>query len=256
MRTCMTRRRAAAAFAAFGLFLALLAACASASTRHSPEEALALSASALSGSDDYGFDGVLSIYDPFGAVVNRSRFTGKVTGHGRLDIQWHGGTLQAEQAAAPAGPYRPLRLLEAIQSRHAVVAYDDPVARDGVVRLRIDVKPDAAKARVADDLRAGLAALRDEWGRKALSPERERQAKAILDRAERQLEETLATLTVQTRCQWQADGHTWFPRQMTEHTELTYERAGRTYREKREAVTRFLPPGRNGTMRKPATAGS
>lgn len=255
MRFCLTRRRRAlAAISAFGFLLSLLAACASANTRQSPEQAFALSASALSGSDNFSFDGELSIYDPLGAVANRSQFSGKVTGHGQLNIQWKGEPMQAGQTAGKSGRYQPLRLLEAIQSRRAIVAYADQPARKGVVQLRIDLQPETAKARVAGELRAGLAALREEWSNKELKSDERRQAQAILDRAERRLEETLATLSVQTRCLWLADGKTWFPLRMSEHTELTYVRAGKTYREKREAVTRFLPSGRDGTIRKPAPA--
>lgn len=255
MRICLTRRRRVlAAISAFGVLLALLAACAAAGARHSPEQALALSASALSGSDNYSFDGELSIYDPLGAVATQSQFAGKVTGHGHLNIQWTGGAMQAGQAEARTGQYQPLGLLEAIRSRHAFVAYADRPARKGAVQLQIDLKPETAKTRVANDLRAGLAVLQQDWSQKELKPDERRQAQAILDRAERQLEETLATLTVQTRCLWIADGKTWFPQQMSEHTELTYMRSGKTYREKREAVTRFLPSGRDGTIREPATA--
>ncbi len=255
MRTCLTRRRCVlATISTFGVLLALLASCAPAGTRDSPEQALALSASALSGSDNYSFDGELSIYDPFGTVATQSQFAGKVTGHGHLNIQWTDGSMQAEQTEAKTGQYQPLGLLEAIRSRHAFVSYADQPARKGTVQLLIDLKPETAKARVANDLRAGLAALRDNWSKKELKPDERRQAQAILDRADRQLEQDLATLTVQTRCLWLADEKTWFPQQMSEYTELTYVRSGKTYREKREAVTRFLPPGRDGTIREPATA--
>ena len=243
------RRRNKAMLSSVCFVAMMLSACSSANSRTSPEQAFALSASALSGSDHYRFEGELLIYDPLGAVAKRSQYAGEVTGHGNLKIQWSGDPEQIVQLGAKDGRYRPLQLLEAIQNRHAAVAYVDPPSGNGTVQLHIALKPETAKSRIADNLRKELEQLKEDWSKRNLKPDQRREATAILTKASGQLEEALSTLTVQTRCLWVANNRTWFPLQMTEQTEMAYEREGKSYRENREAVTRFLTAGRNGTIR-------
>jgi hypothetical protein len=227
-----------------------LPACQANPDRLSAEKAFAMSASALSGSDHYGFDGEVSIYDPSGVLAETSRFQGEVTGHGNLNLKWSGGNEIRTRAAGSPGSYHPLQLLEAIGNHKAKVTYDRPPDADGTVRLRVTLDDAAARSRMAASLRAQLGQLKQNLQSRNLAPEERLQAKEILSRADRQMETALSTLRVRTVCLWETDNRTWFPRQMKEQSELTYTWLGKPGKEKRVSVTNFLPAGRNGTMEK------
>ena len=52
------------------------------------DEAFALSASALSGTENYSFDGDVTVVDPGGWVSDKAKFQGEVSSHGNLKLQW------------------------------------------------------------------------------------------------------------------------------------------------------------------------
>ncbi|MBW5444702.1 hypothetical protein GE107_01295 [Cohnella sp. CFH 77786] len=247
----LLRKRAVGSAAAILFVCSIMPACTGQTV--SAEKAFALSASALSGRDRYAFAGEVSIIDPSGAVADNSRYEGEVTGHGNLDLQWTGGQLlRARGATVRPTSFHPMQLLKAIQSGNASAAYDGPPAADGTVRLRLTVGPETARRQIAEGLRAQMAELKADADARGLRPEQRKRADQVLSRANRHLEAALYTLQVRTVVLWTADRKTWFPRRMTERTELAYTWDGNPYREERVSATDFLSAGRNGTMQKNA----
>ncbi|WP_276352642.1 hypothetical protein [Cohnella caldifontis] len=231
---------------------AALAGCANGKNGISADKAFALSASALSGSDSYGLNGEVSILDPNGVVADYSSYNGQVTGHGQLKLTWTGGRAIRTRAADGPPAYRPLQLLSVVQHGNAKVGYADGDAEgkspDGTVTLRLELNPDAAGKPFADGLRGEMAQLRSAVKAKKLDAARRTEANRILDDADRDLEAALSSIKASTVILWTADRKTWFPRKMSEQSELVYTWKGKTYREKRMSVTNFLPVGRNGTI--------
>lgn len=244
-----SRRRTLLPAAAAGLACWLVSGCVGENAAMPADKALALSASALSGSDTYGFNGEISVFDPNGMMADTSRFTGEVTGHGKMKINWtdESGRLQARETGKPSDVH-PLQLLKSIGDRTARVAYAQQPGRNGGVQLSVTLDEAAAKRRIEESLRAQMKALENLANDRKLDAEGRKQAAALLSQASGKLNAALATLTVHTECLWAADARTWFPSRMTEQTELAYEWEGKPYREKRVSVTNFLPAGRNGTM--------
>jgi hypothetical protein len=230
--------------------LVSLSACLGNEASMPAEKAFALSASALSGSDRYGVDGEISIYDHNGVVAEQSRYTGEVTGHGKLNLQWSGGRgrgIRTRVAGDPAS-YHPLQLLKAIKKGKAEVVYAGQPDPNGDLQFRVTLAEEAARSQIADSLRAEMKQLRTEMNGREWGPSERGQANRVLAEADRNLEAALSGLRVNTVCLWSADRRTWFPRQMTEQTELAYKWKGKPYREKRVSVTNFLPAGQSGTM--------
>jgi len=207
----------------------------------SPEEAFARSASALSGSDRFGITGEVSVVDPSGWVANKVAYEGEVTGHGVLSMQLKNQSGKVALHNTNQNALQPLTLLNYFKANSAEVSYAEEItASASEVHFKIKLKEDAAKQRIADSLRAEMAALGS--GSSA-------EAKETLRRANEALEKALGTLQVTTECRWTAERRTWFPKQLKEETLLKYEWKGKPYAEKRVAVTNFLPPARNGTMK-------
>lgn len=225
-----------------------LSACGGGDASIPAEKAFALSASALSGSDRYGFNGEVSVVGPGGMIADKSRFSGEVTGHGNLNLKWSGGQKLGSGSMAKPVSYQPLQLLEAIGNRSAKVAYAGPPDPAGNVLLRISLSEEAARRRIADALRTDLAKIRSDTEKRKLTAAERTRAERMLSQASRQMESALATLKVNTVCLWKTDPKTWFPRQMTERTELSYQWQGQARREERISVTNFLRSDRNGTM--------
>ena len=243
--------RAAMAVAAVLCMCAGTSACTGGGKPMSADKAFALSASALSGMDSFGFDGQLSIVDPAGTVAAHSRYRGEVTGHGDLKLQWTGGQMLGS-AAAPEVPaaYNPLQILKAIQNDGANVACEGLPTDDGTVRLKVTLPDETARRRVAEQLRSELAQIKAGLNGRRLSAAKRKEAGQIVDEAGGQLEAALSTLRARTFCLWTADRKTWLPSRMTEETELVYAWKGRPCRERRVSVTDFLPGGSSGTMGK------
>ncbi|THF74229.1 hypothetical protein [Cohnella fermenti] len=187
--------------AAIGLLAAMLglAGCA-AGTPPAPNAAFALSASALSGKDSYAFSGQLSVYDPAGKLADQSSFDGEIDGH----------RLAALSSAAAWS--RPLAIIAYLEARGTDVKYVKVDSDEVELELRLD--GEAAKRRMAEELRARMNAVE---------------------------QETLDTLSVATVCRWTADRRTWFPKKLREQTELSYSQDGRRYSEKRISETIFQP---------------
>jgi hypothetical protein len=236
--------------AALSLIL-LLSGCRPGVRSMSADKAFALSASALSGSDRYGLTGVVSIFDPNGVRSGTTRYQGEVTGHGKFNLhRMEGASLVRTRAVAGgSSSFQPLQLLSDVQHHTADVTYADHAYENDTVRLQVKLTDAAANKRIADDLRSELRSLRGDMKKRSLKPAQRKQAEAALDRADRRLNEALSTLKVTTVCLWTADRNTWFPRQMTEDTRLSYQWNGRTYREKRVSETNFLRGGGNDTIR-------
>jgi len=221
-----------------GAAAASLQGCAGSPERVSAEEAFALSASALSGSESYGFVGEIALFDPYGRLGGKSAFEGQVSGHGDLKINWKPGDGISERAhAAKSGTDRPLKLLEALNGRSATISYEEAPMADRPVALRIKLNGELAKARIADGLREEMKLLRTDESLPGLhSAEREK----TLASADKKLEAALSTLQVETVVHWTANPKSWFPIRMEEETELNYTWEGVSYREKRTSATDFL----------------
>lgn len=229
-------RRAACSLAAFAC-LAGSAGCMSPS-RMPADQAFALSASALAGSDRYSFSGEFAAANEAGTVAGRRRFRGEVAGHRLAALRW-----EAASASSPGenGGSHPLSLAETIPLQAAAIAYEP--AKSGEVALKIALRPEAAKARIADLLRSEMAKIRqDTAGRlSAASSNSALQAEAAerWKTAAKLLDEATSTLEATTVCRWTADRRTWFPKELTEETVLRYRMGGQWRTEKRLSVTNF-----------------
>ncbi|MFC5469905.1 hypothetical protein ACFPPD_14320 [Cohnella suwonensis] len=204
------------------------------------KDALALSASALAGSENYAFAGELSLYDAGGEVGSRSAFEGQVTGHGNLKLQWKPSELSAMETGDSASyeTYRPLQLLEALKGDDATAAYAEKPTQSKPVKLVVRLDDEVAKRRVAEELRQQLAMLRSTYatGSKETGVGK---AAAILSEAEARMEAAIKSLKVRTVCYWTADPKNWFPSQLKEESQLSYEWEGRSLNEKRSSETNF-----------------
>ncbi|XID95248.1 hypothetical protein ACF3MZ_12350 [Paenibacillaceae bacterium WGS1546] len=232
MRGAIGATAYAVAFAVAAIALLGASGCA-AGGRLPASEAFARSASALSGTESYGFAGQLSVYNPAGRLGSRMSYEGVVNGHGEIKLQWHPPRAASEEGRGPrTSAYRPLQLLETLNSRNAEIVYADDDRRAGPIRLLIRLDDAAAKERIAGGLRAEMALLREDA--------RSDEAGRLLAAAEERLEAALSTLKVDTEMLWEANPHNWFPTRMSENTLLKYEWDGRVYEEKRTSETNFL----------------
>ena len=236
------RIRLCAAICGAGALLAMMAGCAGRTDRLPADQAFALSASALSGTDSYGFKGELALFNPWGAMETKAAFEGEVNRHGNLKLNWttpdKGKTAVDLPAEGQAGAgYRPLSLLEPLGSATSSIVYADSPSAGEPVRIRIRLDEDAAKRRIADGLREELADMKADKRLYAKDPQETRNR---LEAADLRLEAALATLKVDTVVIWTANPKNWFPVRMAEETELTYEWEGKSYSEKRTSETNFL----------------
>ncbi|MCD9026538.1 hypothetical protein [Cohnella silvisoli] len=233
-----------------GAALALLCmqGCMTSSASLSANKALALSASALSGSESYGFAGEVSVIDPGGSVGSKAAYEGKVTLHGNMQLQWkNSATHSASVKSQNAMSYQPLKLLEYINGKSAEITYAETPIPNRPVHLQIKLDDNVARERVVAGLRADLALLRSD---KELLRGDPKEAEKILSNAGKRLETAIATLKVKTVCDWTADPKDWFPDRLREETILTYSWDGKPFREKRIAETNFLHNAQDGTMKK------
>lgn len=240
------------------IVLIALSSCGEGKDSVSPSQAFALSASALSGSDQYRLRGEITINDHRAGRTERLWYTGDVTGHGHLSLRWSDRPANADQTMGNGHNSlnneissnakilhntrygKPLSLLNAMQNAAANVTYTDSNVGDGSVRLRIELSADAARKRIADSLQDELNRLRSDWRDQQLNSAQRQRGDDELQRASRQLAAILPTLQVQTICYWTADRKSWFPRSMREQTEIAYQWQGKTVRETRAADTYFL----------------
>ncbi|QJD83499.1 hypothetical protein [Cohnella herbarum] len=211
------------------------------STSLPADKAFAMSASALSGSERYGFAGEVSVLDPGGFVGGRAAFEGEVTMHGKLSMQWKSNssaTMEVNSQQTTA--YRPLQLLESIKGDSATITYAEKPVPNQPVRMQIKLDDTVARDRLAQVLRDDFALLRADNGLLRGDPAK---AEQILLAANKRLEEALSTLEVTTVCQWTADPKSWFPSQLKEESTLSYRWNGKPYKEKRISETNFSLKG-------------
>jgi hypothetical protein len=229
----------------------ILSGCMAASNTLPANKALALSASALSGSESYDFDGEVSVFDPGGFVGSRSAYEGEVSSHGNMKIKWKTkdtipvASSSVSSKSISKTTYRPLQLLESIGAKSAVISYAEQPLPAQPVRLRIQLDDNVAKERVAAGLRADFELLRADKELRKGDPEK---ANQILSDAGQRLETALTTLKVKTVCQWTANPKGWFPSQLTEETVLSYTWDGKPFQEKRISETNFLLKAQDGTI--------
>lgn len=210
------------------------------------DEAFALSASALSGSESYGLSGEVSVLDASGIVANRAEYEGEVTEHGKLNVQWKSSnTMAAATDQTSASLYEPLGLMEAIQAKSASIAYRNNGGDADEVHFEIKLNGDVAKRRIADQLRKELSALEEDKTLLARKPD---QSASLLAEAKMTLEKAIDSLKVTTNCEWSANRRTWFPTRLQEDTVLEYKWNGKSYSEKRASVTNFRTGSGDGTM--------
>ncbi|WP_027084195.1 hypothetical protein [Cohnella panacarvi] len=228
-----------------GFAMTCLQGCMNAGTSNlSAEDAFALSASALSGSESYGLSGEVSVIDSGGFVANKLAYEGEVTGHGNLNVQWTSLSAKAAAERPVESNYEPLDLLKSIQDKTAVIKYAGGTVPDQV-RFTIKLDDAVAKRRIADQLRKELSALEQD---KVLLERNPRQSAKVISNAKTTLEDVLSGLKVTTNCEWYANKRTWFPKKLQEETVLQYEWKGKAYREKRVSVTNFRAASRSGTI--------
>ncbi|MFC5403186.1 hypothetical protein [Cohnella soli] len=230
----------AALMAAVTAIAVSLQGCMAGSRSISAMDALALSASALAGSENYAFSGELSRYDTSGDVGSRIAFEGKVTDHGNLKMQWKPSELSVLEAddSTLRETYRPLQLLKVLRSDRATASYEEKPTPTKPVQLAVRLDDAVAKQRMAEELRKQLSTLRSMYAQDTKS-NKGGKALAILDEADAKLEDAIKSLKVQTVCYWTADPRSWFPFRLKEETELSYMWEGKALNEKRRSETKF-----------------
>jgi hypothetical protein len=212
------------------------------------KDALALSASALSGSERYTFAGEVSVLDSGGVVGGRAAYTGEVTMHGKLDMQWKAPSgLSQASLSEKTITYRPLQLLESVKATNATISYVEKPSSARPIRMQIRLDDQTAKDRIVNQLKEEFTLLRADKDLLRGDPAR---AEEVLRTSEKRLEKALATLKVMTVCQWTADPKSWFPSQLKEETELSYDWNGKSCKEKRISETNFILNEQGGTMKK------
>lgn len=222
--------------------------CMAASTSLRADEAFALSASALSGIDQYEIEGEVTIVGPAGFISGKAGYEGEVIGHGNLKLKWTTLSLQAASIKTPAfTSYQPLRLLEHINKKSAKITYVEFPNPNKIVRFNIKLDDQIALERVRADLRAEMKLLRSENDLLKRDPA---ESDKILSKAEKRLEEALATLKVMTTCEWTANPKGWLPRQLKEKTTMSYKWNTQTFKEERTSVTHFHLNVQDDTIKK------
>ncbi len=224
--------------------------CMNSPSQLSANEAFALSASALSGSESYEFTGEVSMFDPSGTVRRKDAYEGEVTSHGNLKLQWKNSDTLSTSTSANSQQktaYRPLQLLESIKGKSAVISYSENPVSSQPVQFEIKLEDATAKERVVQGLRDELALLGADKDLLRGDPVK---ADQILHEANMRLEATLSTLQVTTVCHWTADARSWFPSQLKEETVLSYTWDNKSYKEKRISETNFTNKAQGGTMSK------
>lgn len=166
------------------------------------DEAFALSASALTGSDRYSYSGEYTVTGADGSVAIKGRYSGEVAGHRTAALRWEGSSPPSSE-----GGSHPMFLAEAVQLQAAAIAYEP--SSGNTVALKVALRPEAARARAAGLLRSRFEA------------------------------DNMDSLTATTVCQWTADRRTWFPKELKEETVMQYRVEGRWRTEKRISVTNF-----------------
>lgn len=214
-------------------------------SRMPADEAFALSASALSGSESYGLVGEISVIDTGGYVANKLAYEGEVTGHGNIKVQWKSLGTRTMAERPVESNYEPLDLLKKIQDKSAAISYKPSAGSPGQVQFAIKLDDAVAKQRIADQLRKELNTLEQD---KMLLERNSKKSTEVLSQAKATLEDVLTSLKVTTNCQWSANKRTWFPTQLQEDTLLQYTWKGKPYREKRISVTNFRAASRSGTI--------
>ncbi|WP_373229891.1 hypothetical protein [Cohnella sp.] len=230
------------------LLLMCLQGCMASSTSLTAHEAFALSASALSGIDRYEIEGQVFILGPGGYVFDKAGYEGKVIGHGNLKLQWRALSVQPASVKEQAiTSYRPLQLLEIINDRSAVITYAETPKSNQMVHFKIKLDDRIARERAAGGLRAEMKLLRSESGLLKRDPV---EANKVLSRAEKRLEEALATLKVTTTCAWTANPQDWLPRQLKEETVLSYTWNAKAFKEERVSETNFHLHAQDDTIKR------
>jgi hypothetical protein len=222
--------------------------CMASTTTLPAEEAFALSASKLSGTDRYGIEGEVSIQSPSGWVSSKAAYKGEVTLHGNLKMEWTTSNIHSA-SVKPQGitAFQPLQLLEAINKQTAVISYAETPLPAQPVHFRIKLNDEIARERVAKGLRADFVLLRTESSLLRRDPVK---AEKILSTAGKQLEAAIATLKVTTVCDWTANPKDWFPSQLKEETVLNYKLKDKPYQEMRVSETYFHLQAQDGTINK------
>jgi hypothetical protein len=213
-----------------------------------PEQAFALSASALSGIDNYTFDGEVTMFDPTGIVGSKAAYIGEVKGHKNVKLQWkNANMLSIQDKSQSKTSYQPLQLLESINSKNAVIAYAEPPSSNRPVHFLIKLDETVARDRVIAGLRADFALISKKDVLLRRDPVK---ANKIISQSKKRLEAALATLKVTTVCDWTAEPKNWLPRRVREETVLAYKWDDKPCTEKRISETNFLHSGRDGTIKK------
>ncbi|TVY00666.1 hypothetical protein [Cohnella terricola] len=224
-----------------------LSGCLGASIRVPADQAFALSASALSGSDNYAFTGEMAVINPGGKVGSRASYEGEVSDHGNLKVQWKNLSTTSESTARTNRiDYRPLQILETINGQTATISYSEKPIASQPVSLQIQLDEKTAKERISSGLKKEMALVRADSVLVGRHPER---SEEILTAADKRLERMLSTLKATTVVHWKANPKNWFPYQMKEETVLSYEWQGKPYQEKRTAETNFLVRNQGGTIK-------
>ncbi|BBI34557.1 hypothetical protein [Cohnella abietis] len=258
------------------LLVIFLQGCTASTKSMSAEEAFALSASALSGSENYSIDGEISVVDPAGFVGKKAAYEGEVTSHGNLKLSWKASNIASNSESNPAPnnasnnspstiknaapyaesssattenmtAYQPLQLLKSLSGKTAVISYAKPAILSQNVNFQIKLDDAVARERIVEGLREEFALLRRESG---LLGGDSTGAEKILGKANKRLEAALSTLKVKTTCYWTANSKNWFPKQLREETVLTYSWEGKALQEMRLSKTNFLHNTQDGTISK------
>ncbi|WEK52873.1 MAG: hypothetical protein P0Y55_09660 [Candidatus Cohnella colombiensis] len=214
----------------------------------SAKEALALSASALSGSERYNVSGEVTLINPSGMIASHLFYDGKISEHGKLNMQWraekegqiNGGFKErsAKEQKMQMEEFEPLEILDLIKGNKASVRYAKQTANKDEFELIMMLNDEVSRAHIANELRTQLNTIAEDEQqllRQSASAQR------LYAQAKQELEEKLARLQVTTECRWVASSRSWFPSQLSVETTMRYQWKNNMLQEKRVSQTHFLP---------------
>ncbi|MCR2804890.1 hypothetical protein [Paenibacillus soyae] len=213
--------------------LILIAGCAEASPKYSPEEWLSLSYAGLAAMDQYSFAGSMRLGMDEGVLLKPRMFEGKVVNHHQL-------TIQSNQQDPLY--WNPVQVLEALNESHETVELlppQEPGAYSAeVVTIRVKEKEEESKKRWGSALSEELEHVANDPAL-AGSERNAVKRKELLERADAELRDMLSTLQVETEYDIVIDKRQMLPLKMEERTTFTYERDKRTRKENRHTTVRF-----------------
>lgn len=232
-----------------------------------PEEIFSLALSGLAGKEKLSFEGQAGLRrESNGVFENQFKFSGKLEDHNRLTLQTRlpgvvnsGGTQMSTTSVLPAGQpggfsasfqrkkgqwmalsneqeplrgalsrYNPISQLENIDRMNKTIKSEYGGGRRTQI-LRIELKPEDAKAWAMTQLDAEMSAMREEYMRKASAIGGENQTKLqqelerVWEQGESTMDKMMEPASVQTVYHLTVDRKTSLPLRLSSESQVTYQ---------------------------------